>query len=158
MERTSIFRGGVSVFPMLWMWIKVFVFHEALFWMNLVSHIGIFSWYSILVLLSFAVDLLAKNSKMDKGTQTITHRMRDQSVQTEDFLDSGIKSEESEKEASEFGENESIESDTIQDESTEPDMIQDESTDSEGSVMEPDCDSVALPFSSLLPEPLASEA
>ncbi|GBN73437.1 hypothetical protein AVEN_175873-1 [Araneus ventricosus] len=171
MERKSIFRGRASVFPMLWMWIKVFVFHEALFWMSLVSHIGIFSWYSILVLLSFAVDRLTKNSKMDKETQTIAHRMRDQSVQTEDFLDSGIKSEESEKEASEFGESddtlstkthpisdESTESDTIQDESTATDTIQDESTESKGSMMEPVSDSVALPFSSLLPEPLASEA
>ncbi|GBN36428.1 hypothetical protein AVEN_193874-1, partial [Araneus ventricosus] len=104
MERTSIFRLGASAFPMLWMWIKMFVFHEALFWMTLVSYVGIFYWHSVLILLSFAVDLLAKNSELDKESQTIEHRMRDQSVQTEDFLDSGIKSEESEKEVSEFGE------------------------------------------------------
>ncbi|GBO16731.1 hypothetical protein AVEN_74910-1, partial [Araneus ventricosus] len=171
MERTSIFRGGASVFPMLLMWIKMFVFHEALFWMTLVSYVGIFSWYSLLGLLSLADEILAKNSKMDKEAQTIAYRMRDQSVQTEDFLDSGIKSEESEKEASEFGESddtlpteidmisdESTESDTIQDESTATDTIQYESTESGGSIMERVSDSVAQHFSSLLPEPLASEA
>ncbi|GBN71101.1 hypothetical protein AVEN_25794-1 [Araneus ventricosus] len=171
MERTSIFRGGASVFPMLWMWINVFVFDEALFWMTLVSHIGIFSWYSLLGLLSLADEVLEKNYKMDKEAQTIAYRMRDQTVQTENFVDSEIKSEESEKEVSKFGEGddtfsietdmiqeESTESDTIQDESTEPDTIQDESTESGGSIMEPVSDSVAQHFSSLLPEPLASEA
>ncbi|GBN73430.1 hypothetical protein AVEN_175867-1 [Araneus ventricosus] len=161
MERTSIFRLGASVFPMLWMWIKMFVFHEALFWMTLVSYVGIFYWHSILILLSFAVDLLAKNSKLDKESQTIAHRTRDQSVQTENILDSEIKSEESEKEVSEFGESDntlSSETDTIQNESIEPDTIRDESTESEDSIMEPVSDSVAQHFSSLLPEPLASEA
>ncbi|GBN49143.1 hypothetical protein AVEN_241630-1 [Araneus ventricosus] len=171
MERTSIFRLGASVFPMLWMWIKMFVFHEALFWMTLVSYVGIFYWHSILILLSFIVDLLEKNSKLDKESQTIAHRTRDQSVQTENILDSEIKSEESEKEVSEFGESDntlSSETDTIQSESTEPDTIQDESTETdaigeesterEGSIMEPVSDSVAQHFSSLLPEPLASEA
>ncbi|GBN73433.1 hypothetical protein AVEN_175870-1 [Araneus ventricosus] len=155
MERTSIFRGGASVFPMLVMWIKMFVFHEALFWMTLVSYVGIFSWYSLLGLLSLADEILAKNSKMDKEAQTIAYRMRDQSVQTEDFLDSGIKSEESEKEASEFGESDdtlSTETHPISDESTESDTIQDESTESEGSIVEPVSDSVVMPFSSLLPE------
>ncbi|GBN68068.1 hypothetical protein AVEN_185345-1 [Araneus ventricosus] len=151
MEGTSFFRGGASVFPMLWMWTKMFVFHEASCWMALVSYVGIFSWYSLLVLLSFPDELLAKNSKMDKEAQTIAHRMRDQSVQIEEFLDSAINSEESEKEDSEFGEGDN----TL---STETDTIQDESTESEGSIMEPDSDSVPLLFSSLLPEPLSSEA
>ncbi|GBM58904.1 hypothetical protein AVEN_240518-1, partial [Araneus ventricosus] len=74
-------------------------------------------------------------------------------------------------EVSEFGESdntlstetdtiqdESTETDTIQDESTENDTVQNESTESEGSIMEPVSDSVSLPFSSLLPEPLLSEA
>ncbi|GBO34255.1 hypothetical protein AVEN_210036-1 [Araneus ventricosus] len=161
MERTSIFRGGASVFPMLWMWINVFVFHEASFWMTLVSYVGIFSWYSLSGLLSFADEVLAKNSKMDKEVQTIAYHMRDQSVQTENFVDSEIKSEESEKEVSKFGEGDntfSIETDMIQEESTESDTIQEESTESGGSIMEPVSDSVAQHFSSLLPEPLASEA
>ncbi|GBM39372.1 hypothetical protein AVEN_119035-1 [Araneus ventricosus] len=108
MERASFLRLGASVFPMLWMWIKMFVFHEASFWMTLASY-------------------------------------------TEVFFDPAIKSEESEKEISEFGEADN----TLP---TDTDTIQDESTESEGSIMEPDSDSVALPFSSLLPEPLASEA
>ncbi|GBM98912.1 hypothetical protein AVEN_77774-1 [Araneus ventricosus] len=151
MEKTSFSRGSVSVFPMLWMWIKMFVFHEAAFWMTFLSYVGILSWYSLLVLLSFADELEAKNSKMDKEVQTIAHRMRHQSVQTEDFLDSAIKSEESEKEVSDIGEGDN----TL---TTETDTIQDESTESEGSVMEPDSECVVLPFSSLLPEPLAFEA
>ncbi|GBN52530.1 hypothetical protein AVEN_87299-1 [Araneus ventricosus] len=151
MERVSFFRERDSVFPMLWMWIKMFVFHEAAFWITLVSYVGIFSWYSLLVLLSFADELVAKNSKMDKEVQAIAHRMRDQSVQTEDFLDSAIKSEESEKEVYDIGEG----ANTL---STKTETIQDESTESEGSVMEPDSECVALHFSSLLPEPLASEA
>ncbi|GBO16733.1 hypothetical protein AVEN_74911-1 [Araneus ventricosus] len=139
--------------------------------MTLVSYVGIFSWYLLFGLLSFADEILAKNYKIYKEAQTIAYRLRDQSVQTEDCLDSAIKSEESEKEVSKFGEgydtlstesvtipDEYTETDSIQDESTENDTIEDEYTESEGSVMEPDSDSVALPFSSLLPEPLLSEA
>ncbi|GBN11436.1 hypothetical protein AVEN_193272-1 [Araneus ventricosus] len=89
---------------------------------------------------------------MDKEVQTISHRMRDQSVQTERFLDSAIKSEESEKEVSEFGEGDDIPT-------PETLAMEDDFTESEeSSTPEIDFDSHDLPASSRLPEPLASEA
>ncbi|GBM29853.1 hypothetical protein AVEN_201408-1 [Araneus ventricosus] len=150
MESTQFFLGRASVVPMLWMWIKMLVFNEASFWITLISYVGIFSYYSISVLISLTDGFLAKTSKMDKEAQTIAHRMRDQYVQTEDFIVSAIESEEIVKEVSE------IEEDNIL--TTETATIGVESIESEGSTTEPDSDSNTLPASSLLPEPLASEA
>ncbi|GBN33430.1 hypothetical protein AVEN_135380-1 [Araneus ventricosus] len=153
MDRTSFFLRRDSVVSMLWMWIQIFLFHEAIFWISAVSYLGIFSWYSLLVFVSLAQEILgSKISKVDKEAQTIAHRMRDESVQTEGFLDSVIKSEESEEEVSEFGEGDDLptsETLTMEDDCTESE---------ESSTKEIDFDSHDLPASSRLPEPLASEA
>ncbi|GBN43454.1 hypothetical protein AVEN_201281-1 [Araneus ventricosus] len=88
---------------------------------------------------------------MEKEAQTIARRMRDQYVQTEDFIVSAIESEEIVKEVSEIEEDDNILT-------TETATIGVESIESEGSTTEPDSDSNTLPASSPLPEPLASEA
>ncbi|GBN32505.1 hypothetical protein AVEN_42440-1 [Araneus ventricosus] len=129
----------------------MFVFNEASFWITLISYVAIFSWYSLSVLISLTDGFMAKTSKMDKEAQTIAHRMRDQYVQTEDFIVSAIKSEEIVKEVSELEKGDSILTSEIA-------TIEVESFESEGSTTEPDSDSNTLPASSLLPEPLASEA
>ncbi|GBN51743.1 hypothetical protein AVEN_210414-1, partial [Araneus ventricosus] len=148
MESTQFFLGSASVVPMLWMWIKILIFNEASFWITLISYVGIFSWYSLSVLISLTDGFLAETSKMDKEAQTIAHCMRDQYVQTEDFIVSAIESEEIVKNVSELEEGDNILT-------SETATVEVESFESEGSTTEPDSDSNTLPASSLLPEPLA---
>ncbi|GBL83871.1 hypothetical protein AVEN_100784-1 [Araneus ventricosus] len=97
MDKASLFFGGVLVATIMWMWIEIFVFHEAAYLISL----GVY-----LFLLIFLADEImetksnvSETTKMDKTVQTENNRMKEASVQTEDFLIMDNKNEENEKNA-----------------------------------------------------------
>ncbi|GBO37269.1 hypothetical protein AVEN_68624-1 [Araneus ventricosus] len=78
MGKAEFFSAGVFVAPIIWMWIKIFLFHEAAYLISL----GVY----LFLIIVLAHELLGnKASRMDKAVQTDENRMKDASVQTEDF-------------------------------------------------------------------------
>ncbi|GBL84038.1 hypothetical protein AVEN_100898-1 [Araneus ventricosus] len=95
MDKTSLFFGGVLVAPVMWMWIEIFVFHEAAYLISL----GVY----LFILIFLADEIMETKSKdnqttqMDKTVQIKNNRMTEKCVQTEDFLIMAIKNEENEE-------------------------------------------------------------
>ncbi|GBN89155.1 hypothetical protein AVEN_14718-1 [Araneus ventricosus] len=78
MNKASFFFGGVLTTPLIWMWIQIFVFHEAAYLISL----GVYLFLFIVL----AGEILGnKAPKMDRAVQTVENRMKDEYVQTEDF-------------------------------------------------------------------------
>ncbi|GBN30879.1 hypothetical protein AVEN_243114-1, partial [Araneus ventricosus] len=90
MSKAKFFSAGVFAAPIIWMWIQIFVFHEAAYLISL----GV---YLFLIIVLAHERLGSKASRMDKAVQTDENRMKDASVQTEDF--SVLNSEEDTKDS-----------------------------------------------------------